>query len=449
MSSGAAVSGLTQVERSRLREALRSELKALDGVAPIDLAPRDRKLDRLRRLGLRSPDAGTTFTLAEVNGVLVWEEGFGLRSSGLRRGRTFRGSTRGEIIERVQAQPLVLGNELTQYLVGLDGRWTPQQGVREWNGATLGPPLAPGAPAAGDGKALVFVHGTFSNCDNLLAEIALAPNGAEFLAHAKRRYSKIYAFNHPTVSVSPVLNAVELARHFRGSKAAVDVVAHSRGGLVTRWWLEVMEAEVVGPRRAVLVACPLDGTSLATPKRLRDALSWITNVNRALAEGATVTSPLIPFLSVVGGLLRVAATITNVVGKTPVIDAGVSLIPGLSAMTRVNLELARLNVDAEARPQYFAIVGDFDPSPIGLAVWRFVTEMKARLADAASDVVFRGKNDLVVDTESMTHLAGTFGAPDATSIADIHNFGTQANVHHINYFRQASTLDFIRKSLAF
>jgi alpha-beta hydrolase superfamily lysophospholipase len=457
--SAAPTSGLTPVDRSRLREALRAELAPIEGVTPMDLARPDPKVDRLRRRGLRPREVSTTFTLVEVNGVLVWEEGFGLRGTGagLRRGFGVRGVARGEIIERVQVQPLELGNEVTAYLDDLDQRWTPQQGLRElvWQptgqpeDVVLQPPLPPDAPAAAEGKVLVFVHGTFSKSENLLDEIRAADNGKDFLARAKKHYDKVYAFNHPTVSVSPVLNAVELARHFRGSKAAIDVVAHSRGGLVTRWWLEVMEPEPAGPRRAVLVACPLDGTSLATPKRLRDALSWLTNVNQALATGTALASSAVPFLSVVSGLLRFAGTVTNVLGKTPVIDAGVSLIPGLSAMTRVNLELARLNVAVAKRPAYFAIVGDFDPPPTGLAVWRFITEAKTRLADAAADLLFQGKNDLVVDTESMTFLAGTCGAQNAVTINAVHDFKTQGDVHHLNYFRKAPTLDFIMTSLGF
>jgi hypothetical protein len=441
--------GLTPSERARLREALRAELVSIEGVKPLDIAPRSPELDRLRRRGMPPRAVASTFTLVDVNGVLVWEEGFGLRSSGLRRGRAVGGAARGEIIERVQAQPLELGNQVTAYLKGLDDHWTPAQGLREWNGNGLQPPLAPGTPVEVDGHVLLVVHGTFSKCEKLLEDIAAAPDGRAFLDAAGNHYNKIYMFNHPTVSVSPVFNAVELARHFRGSKAAVDVIAHSRGGLVTRWWLEVMETELAGPRRAVLVGCPLDGTSLATPKRLRDALSWLTNVQHAIETATGLASTAIPFLSVVSGLLRIAATVTSVVAKTPTVDAAVSLIPGLSAMTRVNLELERLNVKLPKRPEYFAIVSDFDPSPTGLAVWRFITEARIRVANAAADLLFQGKNDLIVDTESMTLLAGHCGAANAVNITKLYDFGTQDLVHHINYFRNKPTLNFIKNSLGF
>ncbi|MET4170126.1 hypothetical protein ABIB99_001201 [Bradyrhizobium sp. LA6.1] len=433
---------IAATDRARLRLDLREALK-FDGIRPLDLAPQSPQLDRLRRRGLRPKSASTIFTLAEVNGELLWEEGFGLRSAGLRRGRNQRGGVRSEIIERVQVDPLPLGNEITKYLASLDQEWTPKHGLRLWDGTVLHDPIAPGRPIVSKGPILVLVHGTFSSSESLVKEIAAAPNFAAFLQKARKHYNAIYAFSHPTVSVSPVFNAIELARHFRGVKADVDVVAHSRGGLVARWWLEVMEPAAAGRRRAVLVGCPLDGTSLATPRSLRAALSWLTNVHRALAAATGLASPLIPFLSVVSGLLRIAATASGVLAKTPIVDAGISLIPGLSAMTRVNLELDRLNIELATRPDYFAVVSDFSPPPTGLAVWKFLTEAKARAADAAADLVFRGDNDLVVDRDSMQFLCGR---PKAAQINDILDYGSQDLVHHTNYFRQPRTLTFIEQS---
>jgi triacylglycerol esterase/lipase EstA (alpha/beta hydrolase family) len=242
------------------------------------------------------------------------------------------------------------------------------------------------------------------------------------------------------------MNAVDLARYFRGSKAAIDVIAHSRGGLVARWWLEVMPPAAPAARRAVFVGCPLDGTSLATPRRLRDALSWLTNVHQALATGFGAGASLIPFLSVVSGLLRVAASVTGLAAKTPAVDAAVSIVPGLSAMTRVNPELLRLNISQPESPKYFAVISDFDPAPVGLQIWKFATEAKMRAANAGADLIFPQKHDLVVDTDSMIHVAGVYQQPSAVQIVSncLHDFGTSPTVHHTNYFRQAPLYTFLR-----
>ena len=91
------------------------------------------------------------------------------------------------------------------------------------------------------GRTLVFVHGTFSNADNMLAEFAATSHGKAFLNAAddgEKKYDNIVFFEHATLAVSPVINALELGRFMAGSSGQIDVVAHSRGGLIVRWWLE-------------------------------------------------------------------------------------------------------------------------------------------------------------------------------------------------------------------
>ena len=53
-----------------------------------------------------------------------------------------------------------------------------------------------------------------------------------------------------------------------------------------------------------------------------------------------------------------------------------------------------------------------------------------------------GPNDLVVDTSSMT----TLGAPNLAEDC-IEHFGDSPDVHHLNYFLQQRTCDFIMKRL--
>ena len=69
--------------------------------------------------------------------------------------------------------------------------------------------------------------------------------------------------------------AEEAASHFRDAdrlqplNGPLDVIAHSRGGLVTRWALEGFGIGGAGPFRAVMVGAPIGGTSLASPPQLR------------------------------------------------------------------------------------------------------------------------------------------------------------------------------------
>jgi hypothetical protein len=67
-----------------------------------------------------------------------------------------------------------------------------------------------------------------------------------------------------------------------------------------------------------------------------------------------------------------------------------------------------------------------------------------RVKGLAADLVFDGANDLVVDTASMTVLART---PEAMSVQQLHDFGTNPTVHHTVYFEQPETATFIASCL--
>ena len=79
------------------------------------------------------------------------------------------------------------------------------------------------------------------------------PEGGQLLDAAQQHYDQVLAFDHYTLSRGPILNALDLARLFAPSKAEIDIVCHSRGGLLTRWFFEVMDRLLDRKRRAVLV----------------------------------------------------------------------------------------------------------------------------------------------------------------------------------------------------
>ncbi|MEA3176575.1 MAG: hypothetical protein QOI59_98 [Gammaproteobacteria bacterium] len=59
--------------------------------------------------------------------------------------------------------------------------------------------------------------------------------------------------------------------------------------------------------------------------------------------------------------------------------------------------------------------------------------------------IFEGKNDLVVDTLSVTQ----FAAGSVFPAGNLHDFATNAEAHHCNHFESDKTLDFISESLRF
>jgi len=394
-------------------------------------------------------DRRLAMTLTEVDGVLRWHEGYGYRrGTGLRRSRMSLG-VEGDIIAPINFEKLE-PSQIGEYLKKLDTKLTPrcdfnkpENGLRQ---LTEGTWQNPGVKPVMEGRILLFIHGTFSKSDMYLQELSQTREGKDLLTKIqnKKNYNQVLAFDHATLSLSPVLNAMDLGRIFLDCKADIDVVSHSRGGLVTRWWLERYDARARGSSRAVLVGAPLAGTSLAAAPRLRAAINLLTNVARVLEKAGALASTAFPIFTVVTGLLRVIASAGTVAAKTPVFDAAVALIPGLlgQAMVSNNEELNRLNRDCSNSPRYFAVRSDFKPADPGWEFWKYFVNAGDRAKDWAADLVFERANDLVVDTASMTVLTKP---PNEASIQKLHDFGQSGTVHHTVYFRQPETPHFIKQ----
>lgn len=390
-----------------------------------------------RRSGRARRHEEIGMTIVEQNGVLLVEERPRLSSVGGRRRHAPRALGLGaDVMETIPLSRLG-PNDIAATLSAIDGKLTPNPGLRQLQDGNLVPSKRPKAT----GKILLLIHGTFSNNDNLLNQI-LKPDftaGREFLDWAGHSYDQVLAFDHPTLSRSPMLNARELDSHFRESRAHVDVICHSRGGLVTRWWLEAFDRAGPDLRRAVFVGSPLNGTGLAAPPRLRASISLLLNLSRMLGVASSA------FLPVATGLFQVISSITRFAAKTPAIDAAVAMIPGLAAMSRVknNFELLELRRDVNVRNRYFTVRSNFESEQVGWQFWKHFRSFGEKAKDKLTDIVFEGHNDLVVDTSSMADFEDNLKLPKA----QIKDFGTTSVVHHTNYFEQEETLQFIAEKL--
>lgn len=423
-----------------------------------------------RRRGRLADDRETGFrdvVLVERDGVLLWQtaaELAGTRGGGGLRRSGRRGWRRGLEGARVLKEVTVPVLEPNEYLAAL--RDTDLQLNRECDaGVRLVQPVPGGrgfeAATTGlqpsySGRTLVIVHGTFSTAANVLNEFSATNAGARFLSDALTHYNgQVLVFDHPTLSISPVLNALDLARRLAGTTGDLDVIAHSRGGLVAQWWLEVFGDTLAGANvRAVFAGSPLLGTSLAAPNRIQPLLSVMSNVGAFVGRTLQVATAANPFTLASFALLRFLGRRERNrwglppiegIGSRPGVDAAVAVIPGLQGQSAVanNFELTRLRQSAaRANVRYYAITANFEPERVGWKLWKVITEFGDRAKDGVTDLIFPGENDLVVDTSHMTSLA------DAREIADVHPFGSSANVHHCNYFRQPETIASLRTWLS-
>ena len=375
-----------------------------------------------------------TMSLVDTGELLTWELGFATNRP-LRRRRRGGSSVSGEVLKQIKFEKLE-PNQITGFLTHLDENLTPHQGLRKLRGKSL----VRNATIPQKGRILLFIHGTFSNNDTMISNIISTPEGTEFLKHAQKHYkNNIFAFDHPTLSVSPVHNALDLVELFRGSEAVVDVISHSRGGLVTRWWFEALSSDPTLRGNAILVGCPLAGTGLAAPPNIRATLKLLTNYSKALGAVSGLASSVVPLLMGVTGLMKVVTSLTSFAANTPLTDAAVSLIPGLNGQSRVgdNVDLLRLRkIALNEKRSYYAIRSNFEPVDPGWKFWRYFTKPLTHGLNAATDKIFDAENDLVVDTASMHDLADKLLIPDTR----IYTFPSSGDVHHLNYFQQRETI---------
>jgi hypothetical protein len=410
---------------------LKALTQALDALAE-ELEPSAAAAEGLRTRGPVGVPRGeeSILQLVERDGVLHVQE---IDPKAVRR---VRGGSGDEGVRYERRFERLDRSRIGDWLERLDRKLTPQRGLR-----ALGDDgLEPLARFPEKGRILLLIHGTFSESASFFDGFQQNPQGPAFLDWARGHYSQVITFDHPTLAVSPILNARELALRIGPSQAEIDVVCHSRGGLVTRWWLEAFDRAPPERRRAVFVGAPLAGTGLASPANLRGSLSLLANIGSVLGAA----SAGVPFLAVMTGLFGILTSVTRLGASTPALDAAVALVPGLFAQSRVgnNAELLSLRQGPQRMDgRYFAVQSNFESESPGWRFWRAFRQ--PHLVDSLADLVFAGHNDLVVDTGSMTDLADALSIP-AGQVLD---FGTSDAIHHTNYFAQAATLGFIQARL--
>lgn len=414
-------------------------------------------LQQRRRRGFELGDGRAAVRLVrDDDGLLRWVYEPPARprgASGARRSWRAIGVDANDTVERIAFPELGL-NAVTDGLRRLDERLNPAlagqrpvDGLRRWNGVHWAPLLA-GELASLRGRVLVLVHGTFSASAMYAKELAATADGEALLARLARAggtYAAVLAFDHPTLSVAPWLNALALRDALADCTAALDFVGHSRGGLVISWLLRL--APTLPVRQALFVGSPLAGTSLAAPDKLRQALDTLASfadavAHAALKAGRAVPPGLQPLALGVAGLACVLGQVLALGARTPLADAAVGLVPGLLAQGRVtnNLELAQL-YPLPGGVDVHAIGGSFVPAEVNLPLWRLwqrVTQLKDQALHRGADLIFQQPNDLVVDSASMNQLG-------ATPLAAPHwqDLGASAETHHCNYFQDLRVLTWL------
>ncbi len=279
----------------------------------------------------------------------------------------------------------------------------------------IGRPSLPRAPA----KGLLFLHGTFSHASAAFSDLA---RDGGFEALSKLYEGRVFAFNHLTVGRSPQENATALLEAVRGASfgfslgssrgSSLDVVTHSRGGLVAR----LLASSAGAPRvnRVFLAASPNEGTPLASPARWDRLAAWLANLGEMFPGGALAF-----------GLDFAAEALVWMASR-----AGGTL-PGIAAMDPAGGLVEKLNTIAARPYEVAAVVARYEPRD----------SAARRLLDAAAGIFFEDPNDLVVPTEGGVRFGAAPPVPEKNVIrfGPGGNAGAGAVVHHLNLFAQKET----------
>lgn len=311
-----------------------------------------------------------------------------------------------------------------------EGRWKKRrQGWLRIDQQSLSTDTLASAKPQGDQRALLLLHGTFSETYGSFRDLC----STSFFADAQRIYGReIYGFDHFTISKTVEENARELLLGLPPSGRTFDVITYSRGGLVLRTILECAsrlgaDAQRLRVGNVVFVACPNEGTPLATPGRWRETVGWLATILDHVPDNPFTTAA-----SFVGeAIVWIASHVTR-------------SAPGLESMNKTG-EIIEAIQASPSPPSgvYSALAVNHIPEP----------SLSQKLLDLGADAFFGGANDLVVPTEGGWRIDTGAAAP-VIPADRIGCFGpggniapTRQGVNHLHLFTNEEASDFLLRAL--
>lgn len=266
----------------------------------------------------------------------------------------------------------------------------------------------------GSGRALLFVHGTFSTAYSGFYGVP-----SSTMDTLSGMYDgRIFAFDHFTLSHDPQRNLVEFLERLPESvELELDVIAHSRGGLVARALsgeTSIGAIPQIAVNKAVLVGVPNHGTALADAKHMSDFIDRHTSILNLIPAGPH---------SVIVEILESIITAVKMIGSSA-LDG----LPGLLSMDPNGEFLMRMNQGSSPAASYFAVAADYEPTG----------GLKDLVADGLIDRVFLdAANDLVVPTVGV--FSGSADPSFPISSERVLEFPPEKGIAHNRFFSQPET----------
>ncbi|HRB28813.1 MAG TPA: CHAT domain-containing protein [Nitrosomonas sp.] len=306
-----------------------------------------------------------------------------------------------------------------------------------------------------DKPLLLFIHGTGSSTQGSFGALHLDVAHSEWEMLTQTFAERIYAFEHPTLSVSPIDNALELAKALPEG-ADLSIVSHSRGGLVADLLcLQDLSADVLNRyNRHNDAAKEIDTHKIDTYDR-----EHLAELVRVLKSKAFRIKRLIRVASPSQGTLLASensdqflSILTSLIGLIPFLGQS----PIYQVTKRITLEAIKQRWDAEQIPGIEAMIPS---SPLVALLNNPEVRAAGDLGVIAGDIegsgwfkrlgVFisdtfiyeSGDNDLVVNTDSM--LQGLRRSESSRYV-----FDKGADVSHFRYFENIRTRRLVVQALS-
>jgi CHAT domain-containing protein/pimeloyl-ACP methyl ester carboxylesterase len=326
-----------------------------------------------------------------------------------------------------------------------DQKLMSEPGLYRFNQQVLKRGEQPDNPQAENNRPiLLFLHGTFSSTEGSFGRL---PQEAWLLL--RQQYGdRIFGYDHPTLSLSPAQNALDLVNRLP-ENARLHLVTHSRGGLIGELLSRSgrtdgkdpfddidlklsaqpgqgeadketlvalsnqLKSKHIRVERFVRVACPARGTTLASGRVDR----WLEIIVNVLAK------VLQPATGAIFGVL------TDLLLELKKQAANPEAMPGLAAMMPESGFIRMINrPDVEVDVDLSVIAGDVEKNDI-----------LGRLAVFFTDLFYYEDHDLVVQTPAM------YGG--ASRKNGFYFFHKGTDVNHFHYFSNRKTAEKILEAL--
>jgi hypothetical protein len=272
-----------------------------------------------------------------------------------------------------------------------------------------------------DKRALLIVHGILSTTHGMLT--GLPREAMEALI--KRYEGRVIAFDQLSLVHSPEDNARFFLETLRAARPAarfpLDILCHSRGGIVARTLVErgreLVPEHTCSFGSVYFVAAPNAGSPLGDADHIVDMIDVFTNLLTALPDGPATYS-----LEVILAIVKLAAYSLE------------TELPGLAGMsTEPKGYIAKVlnkNPAFDETIRYAAATANYEP------VSGKSSLINGTFADGLMDRVFGTANDLVVPTEGVFAANGYRAFPIQKRLV----YGPQDGVWHTDFFGHPRTL---------